>query len=105
MGSAPKPVAIGQSEYNQYSLYFKPNKYGSPFLANTVGAAKEDGPATLGTVFDKEFTNMEEITDEKGEVFEGNTNPSVYVPDENNVIMQITKTDDDSVDPSRESIA
>jgi len=92
MGDAPKPIAIGQSEYGQYSLFSYPYKYGSPFLSTVVGIAAEDKPSSIGTVFTNEFMDLNNLKSSSGN-FDGNTNPSIYIPDENNRPMQITRNE------------
>lgn len=104
MGTATKPIAVGQSEYGQYSLFFLPHKYGSPFLSKVVGIATEDKPPTIGTIFENEFMDLHNIKGSSGAEFEGNTNPSIYIPDEKNQPMQITKNENTNQIDARNSL-
>lgn len=74
---APKPIALGESEYGQYGYSDFESNYGSKFFSNVLSLSADNHVTTIGTVFEHEF--------------EGDSNPSIYIPDELNRTMQITK--------------
>ena len=76
--NVPKPIVIGASEYGQlgYSDFHSP--YGSSFMGNTILQKDTGGDATIGGVVDHDETQKD-------------SNPSLYIPDEANRPMQLSK--------------
>jgi hypothetical protein len=98
LGDSPLPIALGESEYGQYGHSDRRNPYGgvffsdvlqlkrnvsvrqnvsSPSRASAIAAEAAKKPTTFGDVFEQEF--------------QGDSNPSLYIPGEKNVPMQISK--------------
>jgi len=78
LGDAPKPIALGMSEYGQYGYSVIRSKYGSKLFSQVL-ELKNDRPTTISDVFKNEFKDF--------------SNPSLYIPDDKNLPMQITKNE------------
>ncbi len=89
LGDAPKPIFLGSSEYNSYGISSSVEPTGSKFTAKILDVENTTNNAitTFGDVFDNELRGLE--VDDRGH--DTRTNPSMYIPDDNNQIMQITR--------------
>ena len=75
----PKPIFIGQSEYGQFG-YGDYSDYGNAFFEKTLNLTKE-GNTTFGDLFEGEFKNI-------------GSNPSCYIFDNTNTLMQVTENEE-----------
>ena len=90
LGETPAPVVVGASEFNQYSLFNF--NYGSTFLSDVVGANPQNPAArsNLGSVIERQLMEQEVgEPDDTGKRSTLNTNPGIYVPDEDGGLIQI----------------
>jgi hypothetical protein len=88
----PVPISVGASEYNQLSLFLHPDPAGALFLSEVVGA-KKGSTSNLGSVIERQLKDLSQtkyrIGDNEG-TFDGNTNPSIVVPDADGKPRQIS---------------
>ncbi|TSC58347.1 MAG: Uncharacterized protein Greene041619_571 [Candidatus Peregrinibacteria bacterium Greene0416_19] len=78
LGNDPKPVALGMSEYGQEGYSELSSPFGSQFYSKVLDLGSGT-KTTIGTVYENEL--------------KGDSNPSLYIPDELNRTMQISKED------------
>ncbi len=93
LGSLPKPLALGATEYNVEALSaLYDEKLGSKFTAKILDLdGTHDGSVTtFGDVFDNELRGLEDSEIQGTSL---RTNPTFFSPDEENEVMQVTKND------------
>jgi len=75
-----KPIFAGESEYGQVGYSENESKYGEDFFQSMFDPQNPTSHAKLGNLIDNDAWNK-------------NSNPSIYIPDENNKTMQLSENE------------
>ncbi len=75
--NVPKPIFVGETEFNQVALSEFNSKYGDSFFDKVIFNKENKGASKLGNVIEYDDLNP-------------HTNPTLLVPDDNNATIQLT---------------
>ncbi len=102
MGDAPKPIALGASEYGQYGYSKLGSIHGSRFFSEILQLEKNKkthinpvSPSRKQLIIHEAAKRPTVISDVFENEFSDDSNPSLYIPDDKNLPMQITRDDGD----------
>ncbi len=84
-----KPICVGISEYGQVGFSNVDNIYGMGFYSDVMGLGndKQSPGPTLKYLMDNQYKDDIDIDNK---IYPNRTNPSMFVPDENGVLRQIS---------------